>query len=80
MLTSSVGMGRKFSILTLSFNHYTLRTMLISSVGMGGNFNNFSKCLCSTNLKAQITKSMRDGTTHLVFCHGQVQIINITGI
>ncbi|KAJ0897263.1 hypothetical protein HanRHA438_Chr08g0343721 [Helianthus annuus] len=51
--------------------------MFTSSVGMGENFKNFffQKCLVFKAIsKAQITKSTRDVTNHLVFCHGQVQI------
>ncbi|KAJ0883861.1 hypothetical protein HanPSC8_Chr10g0426671 [Helianthus annuus] len=51
--------------------------MLISS----GKFQKFSKMSClKSNFKAQVTKSTRDVTTHLVFCHGQVQINSMTGI
>ncbi|KAF5765562.1 hypothetical protein HanXRQr2_Chr15g0705191 [Helianthus annuus] len=55
--------------------------MFTSSVGMGGNFKNFSKMSCfKSDLKAQVTKSTWDGTTHVVFCHDQVQINSMTGI
>ncbi|MFS7921705.1 hypothetical protein Hanom_Chr03g00240051 [Helianthus anomalus] len=55
--------------------------MFTSSVGMGENFNFFSKMSCfESDLKAQVTKSTRDVTTHLVYCHGQVQTINMKGI
>ncbi|MFS7959969.1 hypothetical protein Hanom_Chr08g00697371 [Helianthus anomalus] len=55
--------------------------MFASSVGMRENFKKNSKMSCfKSNLKAQVTKLTRDVTTHLVFCHGQVQINSMTGI
>ena len=49
--------------------------------GWGKISKNFQKYLVSkVILKAQVTKSTRDVTTHLVFCHGQVQVNSMTGI